>query len=149
MRDYSTTNIHYLLQAQEIQYWDCLNNFLLWARKSRRCNFLWICACLVAHLTPLQQHNISHWPPQGRGSKLQHTCWLAPAAVGDPCWKEGVIVILLKFPWKGNSFESTQLIYLELPGIWIPLRLGDPIRLGWHKTKGSETVREVTDVQTA
>lgn len=128
---------------------DWLDNFFLWAKKARRCYFLWICACLVTHVTPLQQHNIPHWPPQGRGSKLQHTCWLAPGAVSDQCLKEGVIVILLKFPWKRNSFESTQLIYLELAGTWTPLRPGHPVRLDWHKTKGSENVREVTAVQTA
>lgn len=145
--DYSKTNIHYPLQAQET--WRLTGRFFfLWARKVRRCHFLWIYAYLVAHLTPLQQHNIPHWPPQGRGSKLQQTCWLPPGAVGDQCWKEGVIDILLKFPWKGNSFESTQLIYLELAGIWKPLRPGDPVRLGWLKTKGSENIRQVTDVQT-
>lgn len=91
------------------------------SKKARRCNFQWICACLVAHLTPLQQHNIPHRTSQGRSSKPQLTCWLAPGAVGDHCWKKGVISLEGKFIWVQSADLSETIRKMNTFETWRPL----------------------------
>jgi len=137
------------LQAQETQYWDCQESSFCEREKQGDVLSYWFVPAwwLIQLLWNNPVFPTGH-PKAGAAHPNMYAGWL-PAQWVTTARKRDQWLFCLTFSWKGINLSPLSWFtgnFQKSEHVW---DLEISVRFGWHKAKDSETVRGVTDVQTA